>query len=159
MQLNINPRAVVPALAGFDLEEVLNAAERLGLAKMSDEQVRNACAEASRHNPETGFLMDTAASLACSLELKERKQARYIVAENWPHTFANGAKLVTRWVLDRTTCKLVFCQTDAGKGFRASRAWDIADLTDSLVNANDMLTNPQKHAVKMEQTMPAWAGN
>lgn len=156
MRLNIFANDVMPALGTIDHLEVLQAAERLNLGSLSDAQLGEVNREASRHNPVTGFSVDTIGALACGLERKGRQLARFITSDSWHHFFETSRQDETRWVLSKETGKLVFCEVKTRHGWRPATRLEMDDLAESLVEANEMLVKPHEFDVVMMRDMPAW---
>ena len=63
-------------LKNEDLMAVAAAAARLNVLALSDGQLRDELSIAQKHNPTTGFMMDTAAAIAIGEERKRRQEAR-----------------------------------------------------------------------------------
>lgn len=93
---------------------------------------------------------------------------RYIIAHcdrdlgaGWGHIFTEDDREVerdTRFVYDRDTEKLVHLDILRGNKWREASRAEIADLEDSLKNANeDALDNPGNWDLDEADELPQWA--
>lgn len=85
---------------------------------------------------------------------------RYVYSAGWGHYFSLLAETQTRWVVDRTTERLVFAKARAGANAGAWIDLTVAqsmDLLDSLKNVNDVFCCPQEHDLGAGDELPEWA--
>lgn len=90
---------------------------------------------------------------------------RYIIADpalgnGWGHIFSeNGVERerITRFVFDTDANSLIHVDIQRAAGERAANAAEIADLEDSLKNANsDALDDPDSWGLIASDALPAW---
>lgn len=88
--------------------------------------------------------------------------SRYISGE-WSHIFGNGqGETGTRILLDADTQKLIRLDVQASRAihdsYRAGSDDELADVQDSLVNANaELFDNPADFGLDLTYALPAWA--
>lgn len=91
------------------------------------------------------------------------EQKRYVIADEpgslWGHLFdETGRETMTRFVFDREQNALVALQVRLDGGWENGSDAMIADLEDSLVNANpDALTDPGYWGLVTADEHPSWA--
>lgn len=90
--------------------------------------------------------------------------SRYLVADEpsslWGHIFDGRREVMTRFVFDQSDLKLLAAQIkwDANGGWSDANAVELADLEDSLVNANeDALDDPANYGLLVADDLPDWA--
>ena len=84
-----------------------------------------------------------------------------LIVGTWSHLFKDGERL-TRIVLDAGTYKLIHLDVQVNRAinnhYRAATANELADVEDSLVNANgDLFDNPAGFGLEAAYELPAWA--
>lgn len=91
---------------------------------------------------------------------------RYIIADpdqgcGWDHIFLEGGRDTereTRFVFDPETEKLLMADIRRDWKWRAASSDELADLEDSLLNANgDALEDPEDWALIASDDLPDWA--
>lgn len=85
----------------------------------------------------------------------------FIVADEWPHVFPRSGMMSVRWVLDSRIPELICAQgrhewPDGPGEWRPLREEDRADLEDSLLNGNDILTTAPCGGARRQSAPPAW---
>lgn len=82
-------------------------------------------------------------------------ERRYLVAENWGHTFGGTTEQMVSFVFDREAHDMVYMEFH--NGTVASRA-EMNDVKDSLLNANpEALEDPAGWGLDEEAKVPDWA--
>lgn len=91
---------------------------------------------------------------------------RYVISDDWGHIFDDHeGEVSTRIVYDTIDEKLVAAMVDSGDN-KGGPLWTdasslmIADLEDSLKNANDdALENPDRWGLTASDDLPEWAAS
>lgn len=92
-----------------------------------------------------------------SSEEDDPKQPRYLHG-NWDHIFRGKKTETTRIVFDREKHAIVYMEIRDGHQWWPGSHMDIADVQDSLLNANgEALDNPQDWGLEESDTPPQWA--
>ena len=91
--------------------------------------------------------------------LQAEREPRYFVSEGWGHIFGAGMPDSTvRFVFDMVENKIIFMDIDSWKGWVACGPDQMADVEDSLKNANDIAFNePEDYNCSYEDSLPEWA--
>jgi len=94
--------------------------------------------------------------------------SKYAIAHHWEHFFRDPAtgkdrEYDTRFVADVETQKILYAEihwkawkTDA---FEPANADEIADLRDSVIDANDAITNADDFDIELTDDLPDWAAS
>lgn len=80
---------------------------------------------------------------------------RYIVSEAWDHRFPTD-DLRVRWVLDTRSNAVIYAEMQDGDGWRPMGDVRRADLEDSLLNANQILTSAENYGARRQASPPDW---
>lgn len=85
-------------------------------------------------------------------------EPRYIHG-NWNHIFADSTTdRDLRFVFDTTTQQVVAMQILTGRGYEDATPAAIADVQDSLLNANaEVLDDPEANDLKVTSELPDWS--
>ena len=137
---------------GKDPEELAKDFKQgfVGFGSMSDKEL-------AIHARKSGL----ADILSTELEALGVHIPRYIVGE-WNHLFGPGKRETeTRICYDTESEQIVAAQIKDGPAdddFVAANRWQIADLEDSLKNANpEAISNPDDFGLEFEDELPEWA--
>lgn len=77
---------------------------------------------------------------------------------HWSHIFPESGDVMTRLVFDREADLVVALQIQGATGWRNVGAAAMADVTDSLRNANpEALDDPEDYGLEEDDTLPDWA--
>lgn len=81
---------------------------------------------------------------------------RYVFGD-WTHIFDFGQEKMTKFVFDRQVNAVIHMRVEGMMGWFAADAGHRADLTDSLVNANEeALEKPEEYGLEESDGLPAW---
>jgi hypothetical protein len=93
----------------------------------------------------------------CTPEFETTLRAKYLVSDGWGHVFDKGERMV-RFVFDTELQQVIFMEVETSSGWQATTKVQMADVTDSLVNANEeVLTNPEDEGLGAVDVLPTWA--
>jgi hypothetical protein len=83
---------------------------------------------------------------------------RYIVGE-WAHIFPKRRGMSTvRLAFDKQTRRIVAMQKYGESGYKEASSADVADVEDSIVNANaEAIDNPADFGLELTDALPIWA--
>lgn len=89
----------------------------------------------------------------------EQGEPRYLVSEGWGHLFGPGNNETTvRFVFDREVHRIIMMEYQERGQWRRATAFDIADVQDSLLNANgEALDKPGEYDCSNSHDLPEWA--
>lgn len=92
-------------------------------------------------------------------ESESQNDPRYLISEGWGHIFGAGMPDSTvRFVFDMVENKIIFMDIMSWKGWVACGPDQMADVEDSLKNANEeVFTDPDEFNCTLEDTLPEWA--
>jgi len=82
-------------------------------------------------------------------------EKRYVHGE-WEHIFFSRP-VKTRFVFDRCCEKIVYMQVRENDYWRPASHMDIADVQDSVLNANEAIDNPAEYGLTESDEPPQWA--
>lgn len=86
------------------------------------------------------------------------KKAGLFVTSGWGHIFEGIGERTVRFVFDRTKEKIIKLQIADGRLWRDATAAQLADVEDSLINANEeALEDPFAYSLTPVDELPDWA--
>jgi len=94
----------------------------------------------------------------CVPEFETTLAPKYLVSSDWRHIFERFGECTVRFVFDTEQQQVVFMEMDNGRGWAPTTAIERADVTDSLVTANEeVLDNPEDEGLVAADELPSWA--
>jgi len=91
-------------------------------------------------------------------EAQRPRPAPYYVHGNWSHIFHdNGPDTPVRFAMDARDGTVLAMDVQNGATWRRASALEVADVQDSLLNANDVLTEPGQWGLTVSGQLPEWA--